>query len=93
MVDYSGTFDYSELQSNGLSANKKLPLTCPLHLQVLGMGQMVSTLLVLQTARMCGYISIPKFRMKTLMDIWPLPVFYVGKKLRTTPNLVPYLTK
>jgi len=49
--------------------------------QVLGMGQMISTIVVLQVAKMLGYITLPKFSVHTLLSIWPLPVFYVGNML------------
>lgn len=49
--------------------------------QVLGIGQMVSTIVVLQGANLLGYITLPKFSIQTLISIWPLPVFYVGNML------------
>lgn len=46
--------------------------------QVLGMGQMMSTIIVLQMANTLSYIKLPKFTLATLSGIWPLPIFYVG---------------
>jgi len=46
--------------------------------QVLGIGQMASTILLLQVASGLKIITLPKFSVNTLSSIWPLPLFYVG---------------
>jgi len=46
--------------------------------QVLGIGQMASTILLLQVASSLKIITLPKFSVNTLSSIWPLPLFYVG---------------
>jgi len=46
--------------------------------QILGIGQMLSTIVVLQILSTLKYITLPNFTVSTLSSIWPLPLFYVG---------------
>jgi len=46
--------------------------------QTLGIGQMVTTIVLLQVASAFKIITLPNFSMSTLSSIWPLPLFYVG---------------
>lgn len=49
--------------------------------QVLGLGQMTATLIVLSLGRWCKIIDFPKLSKDVLRKIWPLPLFYIGNML------------
>jgi len=49
--------------------------------QFLGIGQMISTILVLGLSNKLGYISFPSLERKTFVKIWPLPLIYVGNMM------------
>lgn len=49
--------------------------------QVLGLGQMAATLIVLFTAKKLRIVSFPDFDLNTFGKIWPLPVIYIGNML------------
>ncbi|KAH0953028.1 hypothetical protein HN011_000462 [Eciton burchellii] len=46
--------------------------------QVLGIGQMFATVLVLFTARKLRYVDYPSLEATTFIKIWPLPLIYIG---------------
>jgi len=46
--------------------------------QVLGIGQMFATVLVLFTARKFRYVDYPSLEVTTFIKIWPLPLIYIG---------------
>ncbi len=58
-----------------LTANK---FTC---FQVLGLGQMAATILVLAGAKRVGVVNFPDCSAQTVRKIWPLPLFYMGNML------------
>jgi len=64
--------------------------------QVLGLGQMVATVIILGTGKMVGAVSFPELSLETFRKIWPLPVMYLGNMvfgLGGTQNLsLPMLT-
>jgi hypothetical protein len=45
--------------------------------QVLGIGQMMATILVLFIAKALGYIDFPNLERSTFKKIWPLPLIYI----------------
>lgn len=45
--------------------------------QVLGIGQMLATIVVLFIARALGYIDFPGLERSTFKKIWPLPIIYI----------------
>lgn len=45
--------------------------------QVLGIGQMLATVMVLFIARALGYIDFPGLEKSTFKKIWPLPLIYI----------------
>ena len=47
--------------------------------QVLGIGQMFSTILILLIARRLKIVSFPAFSISIVKKVFPLPLFYVGK--------------
>ena len=47
--------------------------------QVLGIGQMLSTILILWISRRIDIVSFPTFSPSIVKKIMPLPLFYVGK--------------
>ena len=49
--------------------------------QVLGLGQMFTTLLILAVSRTLGLITFPGLSWETLGKIWPLPLLYLGNLL------------
>ena len=49
--------------------------------QVLGLGQMVSTVVVLWVSKKCGYLSFPSLQRDTVRKIWPLPLIYAGNMM------------
>lgn len=49
--------------------------------QVLGIGQMVATILVLCTARKLRYVEYPNLETTTFVKIWPLPLIYIGNMI------------
>lgn len=49
--------------------------------QVLGMGQMLATIVVLFTAKKLRIVSYPDFDLSTFRKIWPLPIIFVGNML------------
>ncbi|EZA62254.1 UDP-sugar transporter UST74c [Ooceraea biroi] len=46
--------------------------------QVLGIGQMFATVVVLLAARKLRYVDYPSLETTTFVKIWPLPVIYIG---------------
>ena len=48
-------------------------------ISVLGLGQMVSTVVVLWIAKRLNYITFPNLQRDTVKKIWPLPVIYAGQ--------------
>ncbi len=46
--------------------------------QVLGLGQMLATMLVLLCGLGAGLVALPSPSWEVLRKVWPLPVFYVG---------------
>ena len=50
-------------------------------LQVLGLGQMCTTLLICATTKALGLITFPGLSWDTLRKVWPLPLFYLGNML------------
>ena len=49
--------------------------------QVLGLGQMCATILVLFIGRWLRIVSFPKFTTDVFRKIWPLPLCYLGEGL------------
>lgn len=49
--------------------------------QVLGLGQMVSTVVVLTISRKLGYVSFPSLQKDTFKRIWPLPLIFAGNMM------------
>lgn len=49
--------------------------------QVLGIGQMFATILVLFVARRLRYIDYPNLEVTTFTKIWPLPLIYIGNMI------------
>ncbi|XP_067207095.1 UDP-sugar transporter UST74c [Linepithema humile] len=49
--------------------------------QVLGIGQMFATILVLCTAKKLRYIEYPSLERTTFFKIWPLPIIYIGNMI------------
>lgn len=47
--------------------------------QVLGIGQMLSTIIILWISRRLDIVSFASFSPSIVKKIWPLPLFYVGK--------------
>ena len=64
--------------------------------QVLGIGQMVATVLILNVGKMLRIISFPELSTDTFRKIWPLPLMYLGNMvfgLGGTQNLsLPMMT-
>ena len=50
-----------------------------LALQVLGIGQMLATIILLFSAKSFGIVKFPDLSRDTFKKIWPLPLFYLGK--------------
>ncbi|KAL8596955.1 hypothetical protein ACOMHN_027901 [Nucella lapillus] len=46
--------------------------------QFLGLGQMVTGVAVLYTAKSVGVITFPGPSVETFRKVWPLPLFYIG---------------
>ncbi|EFX70257.1 hypothetical protein DAPPUDRAFT_61523 [Daphnia pulex] len=49
--------------------------------QVLGLGQMVSTVVVLSMSKKFGYVSFPSLQKDTFRRIWPLPLIFAGNMM------------
>ena len=49
--------------------------------QVLGLGQMISTILILWVGRSFSIINFPNFSRSILTKIWPLPLYYAGNMI------------
>ncbi|XP_011880508.1 PREDICTED: UDP-sugar transporter UST74c [Vollenhovia emeryi] len=49
--------------------------------QVLGIGQMLATILVLLAARRLRYVDFPSLETATFGKIWPLPLIYIGNMI------------
>jgi len=49
--------------------------------QILGLGQMTATILVLSIGKWSKVIAFPGLSKDTLRKIWPLPLFYIGNML------------
>lgn len=64
--------------------------------QVLGIGQMLATILILSIGKSFNFISFPELSTETFRKIWPLPLMYLGNMvfgLGGTQNLsLPMMT-
>ncbi|XP_011642671.1 UDP-N-acetylglucosamine/UDP-glucose/GDP-mannose transporter-like [Pogonomyrmex barbatus] len=49
--------------------------------QVLGIGQMIATILVLFIAKRLRYVEYPNLEVTTFTKIWPLPLIYIGNMI------------
>lgn len=49
--------------------------------QVLGLGQMTATIVVLFMAKKCKIVNYPDFDLNTFGKIWPLPLIFIGNML------------
>ncbi|KAG5346686.1 US74C protein, partial [Acromyrmex charruanus] len=49
--------------------------------QVLGIGQMLATILVLFFAKRLRYVEFPNLEVTTFIKIWPLPLIYIGNMI------------
>ncbi|EFN75299.1 UDP-sugar transporter UST74c [Harpegnathos saltator] len=49
--------------------------------QVLGIGQMLATILVLFVAKRLHYVEYPNLETTTFTKIWPLPFIYIGNMI------------
>ncbi|KAL0100956.1 hypothetical protein PUN28_019385 [Cardiocondyla obscurior] len=49
--------------------------------QVLGIGQMLATILVLFVAKKLRYVEFPNLEVATFAKIWPLPLIYIGNMI------------
>ncbi|XP_066586714.1 ubiquinone biosynthesis protein COQ4 homolog, mitochondrial-like [Prorops nasuta] len=49
--------------------------------QVLGIGQMLATILVLLIAKKLRYIDFPNLEISTFTKIWPLPLIFIGNMI------------
>ncbi|KYN06613.1 UDP-sugar transporter UST74c [Cyphomyrmex costatus] len=49
--------------------------------QVLGIGQMLATILVLFFAKRLRYVEFPNLEVTTFAKIWPLPLIYIGNMI------------
>ncbi|KAJ3661204.1 hypothetical protein Zmor_005612 [Zophobas morio] len=49
--------------------------------QVLGLGQMVATIVVLFVAKKLRFVNFPSFELNTFGKIFPLPLIYIGNML------------
>ncbi|XP_077302041.1 UDP-sugar transporter UST74c fringe connection [Arctopsyche grandis] len=49
--------------------------------QALGLGQMITTIIVLFLSRSFGIVKFPSFGRDTVRKIWPLPVIYLGNMI------------
>ncbi|CAG2104303.1 unnamed protein product [Medioppia subpectinata] len=57
--------------------------TCNLYCRfpsyhMLGMGQMLATIIILSIGKSLNVINYPNYTKDTLLKIWPLPVLYIG---------------
>jgi solute carrier family 35 protein len=46
--------------------------------QILGIGQMAATILILYICKRLGFLSFPHLDSSVFRKIWPLPLIYVG---------------
>ena len=64
--------------------------------QVLGLGQMLATVIILFVGKKLGIVSFPDLSSDTFRKIWPLPLMYLGNMvfgLGGTQNLsLPMMT-
>lgn len=49
--------------------------------QVLGIGQMLATIVVLFAAKKLRYVEFPNLETSTFRKIWPLPLIYIGNMI------------
>lgn len=49
--------------------------------QVLGLGQMLSTIIILYIAKKLHYVDFPNLEVSTLPKIFPLPLIYIGNMI------------
>ncbi|XP_044587963.1 UDP-N-acetylglucosamine/UDP-glucose/GDP-mannose transporter-like [Cotesia glomerata] len=49
--------------------------------QVLGLGQMVSTIIILYIAKKLHYVDFPNLEASTIPKIFPLPIIYIGNMI------------
>jgi solute carrier family 35 protein len=50
---------------------------------VLGLGQVVATILILGIGKMLKIVSFPGLARDTFWRVWPLPLFFIGKQEKT----------
>ena len=53
----------------------------PSFSKVLGIGQMLATIVVLQLGKVFKIVDFPSFNLASIRAIMPLPLFYVGKSV------------
>ncbi|XP_034942258.1 UDP-sugar transporter UST74c [Chelonus insularis] len=46
--------------------------------QILGIGQMIATIVILYVAKKINYIDFPNLDLSTIVKIFPLPLIYIG---------------
>lgn len=49
--------------------------------QVLGLGQMLATIVLIFVAKMLRYIEFPNLGTATCIKMWPLPIIYIGNMI------------
>ncbi|XP_024936428.1 UDP-sugar transporter UST74c isoform X1 [Cephus cinctus] len=49
--------------------------------QILGIGQMLATIIVLFVAKKVRYVDFPHLERSTVTRIWPLPMIYIGNMI------------
>ncbi|XP_015523724.1 UDP-sugar transporter UST74c [Neodiprion pinetum] len=49
--------------------------------QVLGIGQMLTTIIVLYIAKKLRYVDFPDLEVSTFKKIWPLPIIFIGNMI------------
>ena len=46
--------------------------------QILGLGQVVASIVILGGGKLLGIVSFPGLAKDTFAKVWPLPLFYIG---------------
>ncbi|XP_043586551.1 UDP-sugar transporter UST74c [Bombus pyrosoma] len=49
--------------------------------QMLGIGQMLATIMLLFAAKKLRYVEFPNLEVTTCVKIWPLPIIYIGNMI------------
>ncbi|CAL7944186.1 unnamed protein product [Xylocopa violacea] len=49
--------------------------------QILGVGQMLATIMLLFAAKKLRYVEFPNLEATTCVKIWPLPIIYIGNMI------------